>query len=97
MRKGLITTNDQKTNPPTELAEQPKLNQITSAIIPEASKNVQEQKGCDPGKIITTHDIGDEVILREVPKDNVEVKIGEPIPLDEPEPKKRAGRPKKEK
>ena len=97
MRKGLISTNDQKPNPPTELAEQPKLNQITTAIIPEASKNVQEQKGTDLKTMITTHDIGDEVILREVPKDNVEVKVGEPIPLDKPEPKKRAGRPKKEK
>ena len=95
MRKGLITTNDQKPNPPTELAEPKKLDIRTTAIIPEAPKDQPEPKGSDLGKIITTHDIGDEVILREVPKNNIEVKLNEPVELAEP--KKKAGRPKKEK
>ena len=95
MRKGLITTNDQGANP-QPVAVPRKLNIITSAIIPNA-KPQPEPKGTDLSKMITTHDIGDEVILREVPRDRVEVKIGELIPLDESEPKKKAGRPKKEK
>ena len=86
------------------------MNQITTAIIPEASKNVQEQKGTDLKTMITTHDIGDENIMYEIPKDMIETEkpefrtlppILEKIVKDhiviEPEPKKRAGRPKKEK
>jgi hypothetical protein len=45
--------------------------------------------------MITTHDIGDEVILRETYRDKVDVEVGKPIPLDEAEPKKKAGRAKK--
>ncbi len=98
MRKGLVTTNEQK---PTGQGEPRKLNIITSAIIPEA-KLQPEPKGTDLNKMITTHDIGDEVILRE--EDKVDVEMGKPIPLDEPKRKivdgpgyihKKAGRPKK--
>lgn len=86
MRKGLIiTTNDQKSTGPIEPQ---KLNIITSAIIPNAAPQ-PEPKGTDLSKMITTHDL----------EDKVEVKLDEPILLDEsePEPKKKAGRPKKEK
>ncbi len=91
MRKGLVTTNEQK---PTGQGESQKLNIITSAIIPEA-KPQPEPKGTDLSKMITTHDIGDEVILREV--DKVEVEVGKAIDLAlaEDPPKKKAGRPKK--
>lgn len=89
MRKGLITSNDQK---PTGQGEPQKLNIITSAIIPNAVPQ-PEPKGTDLSKMITTHDIGDEVILREV--DKVEVEVGKPIPFGDTEPKKKAGRPKK--
>jgi len=91
MRKGLVTTNDQE---PTGLVEPQKVNIITSAIIPNAVPQ-PEPKGTDLSRMITTHDIGDEVILRETYRDKVDVEVGKPIPLDEAEPKKKAGRPRK--
>ena len=91
MRKGLVTTNEQK---PTGQVEPQKLNIITSAIIPNAVPQ-PEPKGTDLSKMITTHDIGDEVILREMPRDKVDVEVGKPIALDETEPKKKAAKAKK--
>jgi hypothetical protein len=65
MRKGLITTNDQK---PTGQGEAQKLNIITTGIIPNAVPQ-PESKGTDLSKMLTTHDL----------KDAMDVKIGEPV------------------
>lgn len=48
----MITTNDQQNAPKAEPA---RLNQVTSAIIPEAAPR-PEPKPWDPSKMITTHD-----------------------------------------
>lgn len=105
MRKGLIlSTNEQKSQP---AVEPKKLNIITSAIIPNAQPQ-PEPKPVDLSKMITTQDedkvdveLGkpiesfagvpyeDQPTTLE-PAENIQVQAS-----DIPEPKKKAGRPKK--
>ena len=80
--RNIPTTNEQK---PTGPVEPQKLKIITTAIIPEKTKPDAEPMGTDLSKMITTHD----------ERDVEDMSKGESIPLDEPEPKKKAGRPKK--
>jgi hypothetical protein len=92
-----LTTNDLK---PTAPVEPEKLNQITTAIIPERTKDpAPEAKGDGFAKMITTHD---------EPKVRVEVDPnagpGEAKYMDDTfkadtaeAAKKKAGRPKREK